>query len=123
LRRIIKHANRRLYDAERRRAITLLELSDLALEGAEIAVIDKTSGEDITALVLIQSILERLRRRPAAGMCAADARRLVNTLTRAIAAGTEGAGRFDRDAEGALGDGAISEGTLSGQAGTAGGAA
>jgi hypothetical protein len=123
VRRIIKHANRRLYDAEKRRAITLLELSDLAMDGAEIAVVDKASGEDITALVLIQSILERLRRRPAAGMCPADGRRLLDALARAIATGTEGAGIFDTDSEAARADGALSDGTLSGHAGTAGGAA
>jgi hypothetical protein len=123
LRRIIKHANRRLYDAEKRRATTLLELSDLALDGTQIAVVDKASGEDITALVLIQSILERLRRGPAGGICAADARRLLDALSRAIAAGTEGSGLFEMDTEGAIGDGAPPEGTLSGHAGTTGGAA
>jgi hypothetical protein len=113
VRTIIKHANRRLYDTERRGAITLLELSDLTLGGTEIVVLDKASGKDITALVLIQSILERLRRRPADGMRAEDARRMLDVLERAIAAGAEETGVFDGD----------SEGTLPSHAGTAGGAA
>jgi hypothetical protein len=112
VRRIIKHANRRLYDTERRGAITLLELSELVLEGAELAVEDKTTGEDITALVLIQSILERLRRRPTAGMRADDARRLLGALERAIATTTGGPERFEPE----------SQGTVTGHAGPAGGA-
>jgi hypothetical protein len=114
LRRIIKHANRRLYDTQRRRTITLLEVSELALEGAEFAVLDKASGEDITALVLIQSILERLRHRPAGAIGGGDARRLISALERAIGSETVVAGeQFDSDPKQAL----------AGHAGTAGGAA
>ena len=112
MRRIIKHANRRLYDTERRGTITLLELSELAIQGAELAVVDKVTGEDITALALIQSILERLRRRPSSAMRASDARRLLDALERAIASTTGGPERFDSE----------DEGRLSGHAGTAGGA-
>lgn len=112
MRRIIKHANRRLYDTERRGAITLLELSELAIQGAELTVVDKVTGEDITALALTQAILERLRRRPSSGMCASDARRLLDALERAMASTTGGPERFESD----------SDGRLSGHAPAAGGA-
>jgi hypothetical protein len=61
-RRIIKHANRRLYDAEQRRAITLLELSTLLADGENIVVELKETGEDITAETLLLCVLEHIRR-------------------------------------------------------------
>ncbi len=63
-RRIIKHRNRRLYDALEGRAITLLELSDLVASGENVAVELKGTGEDITALTILSSFVERARRRP-----------------------------------------------------------
>jgi hypothetical protein len=99
VRRIIKHANRRLYDTGKRSAITLLQLSELVLDGTEFVVLDKCSGEDITAQVLIQSILERLRRRPELGLRSEDARRLMDALERAIAPDAEGRERFEVDPE------------------------
>ncbi|MFH1502222.1 MAG: polyhydroxyalkanoate synthesis regulator DNA-binding domain-containing protein [Candidatus Eisenbacteria bacterium] len=63
-RRIIKHRNRRLYDAFEGKAITLLELSDLVAAGENVAVEHKGTGEDITAVTLLASFAERIRRRP-----------------------------------------------------------
>jgi polyhydroxyalkanoate synthesis regulator protein len=63
-RKIIKHRNRRLYDALRGRAITLLELSDLVAAGEDVAVELSGSGEDITAVTLLASFAERIRKRP-----------------------------------------------------------
>jgi len=63
-RRIIKHRNRRLYDALRGRAITLLELSDLVAAGENVAVELSRTGEDITAVTLLASLAERIRHRP-----------------------------------------------------------
>ena len=103
MRRIIKHANRRLYDADARRTITLLELSDLVVAGETVRVVDKATGEDITAVSLIQSMLERVRRRPGDGLGAGDADRLVSALRRAIVAGTQGIEAFDAEADSAIG--------------------
>ena len=64
MRRIIKHRNRRLYDALRGRAITLLELSDLVAEGENVSVELSGTGEDITAVTLLASLAERIRKRP-----------------------------------------------------------
>ena len=62
VRRIIKYSNRRLYDAVQARTITLLELSDLIAAGENVTVEQKETGEDITGVTLLQSVLERLRR-------------------------------------------------------------
>ncbi len=86
MRRITKHANRRLYDAQEGRTITLVELSDMVVGGESVHVTDKASGEDITAVTLIQSILERLRRRPSGDGAGAEAERLVTALRRVMLA-------------------------------------
>jgi polyhydroxyalkanoate synthesis regulator protein len=95
LRTIIKHANRRLYDASERRAVTLLEISELVVGGESISVLDKVSGEDITVVTLLQSLLERLKRRSSQGMEIEEADRLVAELRKAMSAGMEGRDVFD----------------------------
>jgi hypothetical protein len=83
-RRIIKHANRRLYDAQEGRVITLLELSDLLAGGESVVVELKRTGEDITAITLLQSVLERLRRGRASGIGAGARERLLAALRHAM---------------------------------------
>lgn len=64
--RVIKrYANRKLYDTVGRRYVTLQELAGLVEAGAELRVLDRSRGEDVTALVLAQLVLERIRRRSA----------------------------------------------------------
>ncbi|TLY80014.1 MAG: polyhydroxyalkanoate synthesis repressor PhaR [Gammaproteobacteria bacterium] len=53
---IRKYANRRLYDAEESRHVTLDDLRKLIASGQRIKVIDDKSGEDITRGVLLQII-------------------------------------------------------------------
>ena len=61
--RIIKrYENRKLYDSEERRYVSLEELAKLVREGVEIQVIDKSSEADITAQTLTQVILEEGKR-------------------------------------------------------------
>ena len=83
-RRIIKYSNRRLYDAAQGRPITLLELSDLVASGESVTVELKGTGEDITAVTLLQSILERLRRKPRAFLGSGVADRLLSSVRRAM---------------------------------------
>jgi len=83
-RRIIKYSNRRLYDAAQGRSITLLELSDLVAAGEHVTVELKGTGEDITAVTLLQSILERLRQRPCGSLGSGVADRLLGSVRRAI---------------------------------------
>lgn len=54
---IKRYSNRKLYNTDSRRYITLDELGNLVKEGEEIQVTDNVSGEDITEKILIQVIL------------------------------------------------------------------
>lgn len=55
---IKKYPNRRLYDTEVSRYITLNDVRDLVLDRQEFRVVDKQSGEDITRSILLQVISE-----------------------------------------------------------------
>lgn len=56
---IKKYPNRRLYDTEDSRYITLADVRDLVLNKTEFVVIDKKSGDDITRPILLQVISEQ----------------------------------------------------------------
>jgi polyhydroxyalkanoate synthesis repressor PhaR len=53
-----KYPNRRYYDAAQSRHVTLEEIHGMICDGAEVSVADSKTGEDITAKVLAQIILE-----------------------------------------------------------------
>jgi polyhydroxyalkanoate synthesis repressor PhaR len=53
-----KYTNRRLYDTDESRYITLEELTDKLRGGADVRVVDAKSGEDLTQATLTQIILE-----------------------------------------------------------------
>jgi polyhydroxyalkanoate synthesis repressor PhaR len=64
--RLIKrYENRKLYDSQTRRYVTLDDLARLVGEGAELQVIDQKTGEDTTAVVLAQVIHEGIKERTA----------------------------------------------------------
>lgn len=56
---IKKYPNRRLYDTEDSRYITLADVKALVLDKIEFVVIDKKSGDDITRTILLQVIAEQ----------------------------------------------------------------
>src|SRR5689334_3196415 len=56
--RIRKYPNRRYYDASRSRHVTLDQIHQLIRDGHDIQVTDSSSGQDITAKVLAQIIVE-----------------------------------------------------------------
>ncbi len=56
---IKKYPNRRLYDTELSRYITLADLRDRVVEGVDFVVQDANSGEDITRSILLQIITEQ----------------------------------------------------------------
>ncbi len=58
LRVIKKYPNRRLYDTEISSYITIEDVRQLIIEGAEFEVRDAKSGEDLTRQVLLQIIAE-----------------------------------------------------------------
>jgi polyhydroxyalkanoate synthesis repressor PhaR len=53
-----KYSNRRLYDTEDSRYITLDELAEKIRKGADVRVVDAASDEDLTQATLAQIILE-----------------------------------------------------------------
>ncbi len=58
-RTIKKYPNRRLYDTDESRYITLADVRSLVIKKTEFVVIDKKSGEDITRSILLQVITEQ----------------------------------------------------------------
>ena len=56
---IKKYPNRRLYDTEESRYITLADVRDLVVDKVDFVVIDKKSGNDITRSILLQVISEQ----------------------------------------------------------------
>ena len=56
---IRKYANRRLYDLQESRHLTLDEVRQLIVKGERIRVEDVKSGDDITRSILLQIIVER----------------------------------------------------------------
>jgi polyhydroxyalkanoate synthesis repressor PhaR len=56
---IKKYPNRRLYDSEESRYITLGDIRQLVIDDRTFRVIDKKTGSDITRSVLLQVISEQ----------------------------------------------------------------
>ncbi len=56
---IKRYPNRKLYDTEARKYITLDKIAELIRSGNEVEVLDTASGEDLTALILTQIIHEQ----------------------------------------------------------------
>ena len=55
---IKRYANRKLYNTESSRYITLKGISELVRQGKDIRVIDNESGEEITPIVLSQILVD-----------------------------------------------------------------
>ena len=58
---IKRYSNRKLYDTQESRYVTLEEIEEMIRAGREIAVVDAASGEDLTSVTLAQIILENER--------------------------------------------------------------
>ena len=56
---IKRYPNRKFYDTEEKRYITLEDISERIRAGREVQVIDQGSGEEITSIVLTQIIFEQ----------------------------------------------------------------
>ncbi len=59
---IKRYANRKLYDTESKRYITLEGIADLIRQQQDIKVVDHETGEDITAMTQAQIIFEQERK-------------------------------------------------------------
>ena len=58
---IKRYSNRKLYDTQDSRYVTLEEIEEMIRGGREISVVDAASGEDLTSVTLAQIILEHER--------------------------------------------------------------
>ena len=62
---IRRSSNRKLYDVQASRYVTLEELAEMIRAGMEISVVDAATGDDMTSVTLAQIILENERSRRA----------------------------------------------------------
>jgi polyhydroxyalkanoate synthesis repressor PhaR len=53
-----KYGNRRLYDTDQSRYVTLEQVGEIVRGGKEVRVVDAKTGEDLTAATLAQIIIE-----------------------------------------------------------------
>jgi polyhydroxyalkanoate synthesis repressor PhaR len=58
---IKRYSNRKLYDTQESRYVTLEEIEEMIRGGKEISVVDAATGEDLTSVTLTQIILENER--------------------------------------------------------------
>jgi polyhydroxyalkanoate synthesis repressor PhaR len=58
---IKRYSNRKLYDTQESRYVTLEEIEEMIRNGREVSVVDAASGEDLTSVTLTQIILENER--------------------------------------------------------------
>ena len=58
---IKRYSNRKLYDTQESRYVTLDEIEEMIRAGKEVSVVDAASGEDLTSVTLTQIILEAER--------------------------------------------------------------
>lgn len=62
--RIKRYANRKLYNTETSRYITLRGISDLLRQGREVEVVDNETGHDISSLVFSRMLVDEERSTP-----------------------------------------------------------
>ncbi|WP_428633728.1 polyhydroxyalkanoate synthesis repressor PhaR, partial [Sedimenticola sp.] len=55
---IKKYPNRRLYDTELSRYITLSDIRELVMKGMDFQVVDTNTNEDLTRSILLQIMLD-----------------------------------------------------------------
>jgi polyhydroxyalkanoate synthesis repressor PhaR len=60
---IKRYPNRKLYDTDAKKYITLDGIATLIRQGQEVEVVDHATGEDLTAITLTQVIFEQEKRR------------------------------------------------------------
>ena len=58
-----KYANRRLYDTEKRAFVSLSQVAELVKQGRDIEISDDKTGEDVTAFILTQVVLEEVKKK------------------------------------------------------------
>lgn len=95
---IKRYANRKLYDTERKRYVTLEDIADRVRQGQDVRVVDNETGEDLTAVTLAQIIMEMERRQ--AGMFPTGLlTQLIRTGEMTFTQVSESLGRLDQYVE------------------------
>lgn len=62
--RIIKrYANRKLYDTQHSRYVTLEQIADMIRNGEDVSIVDNNSKDDLTSVTLAQIIFEEEKRK------------------------------------------------------------
>jgi polyhydroxyalkanoate synthesis repressor PhaR len=122
---IKRYSNRKLYDTQESRYVTLEELEELIRSGKEISVVDVSTGEDLTSVTLAQIILENERNRRAA-LPTAFLHQLIkhgeawqDFLQKSLRSSLEGIMTSQREADRVFRDWAARAGWLQAQAGEA----
>jgi polyhydroxyalkanoate synthesis repressor PhaR len=113
--RVVKrYANRKLYDTQRSRYVTLEQIADMIRGGEDVKIVDNNSKEDLTAITLTQIIFEEEKKQSFLPLSAL--RNIIqsgasNMTQLASQAGEKMLGIFKReDGEpGAAGDGVAAE--------------
>lgn len=59
---IKRYANRKLYDTNSKRYVTLEDLADFVRRGEDVRVVDHVTGEDLTSVTLLQVIFEEQKK-------------------------------------------------------------
>lgn len=55
---IKRYSNRKLYDTDSKRYVTLEDLAEFIRQGEDVRVVDHVTGEDLTSVTLLQVIFE-----------------------------------------------------------------
>src|SRR6476619_1524116 len=63
---IKKYENRRLYDTAASRYVNLEDVAQMVRDGVDVQVVDASSGEDLTRVVLTQIIMDNAKGRDSA---------------------------------------------------------
>jgi len=58
-----KYTNRRLYDTEKSKYVTLEQVADMVKSGRQVEIVDAKTKEDVTAFILTQIVLEEAKKK------------------------------------------------------------
>jgi polyhydroxyalkanoate synthesis repressor PhaR len=59
---IKRYANRKLYDTDAKRYVTLEDVAEAIRRGDDVRIVDHVSGEDLTSVTMLQIIFEEQKR-------------------------------------------------------------
>lgn len=103
---IKRYANRKLYDTEDKRYVSLSDIRELIRKEVDLRVIDNESGDDITSVTLSQIIYEQEKRREGLlppsvlmGLIQAGGSTVVDSIKKLVSTGFTAASRMQDDVE------------------------